>query len=212
MINYDSIIFDLDGTIWDSTEAAAKVWAEVAKEHGVGDKVTKERLKELYGLPLEEIATGLFPNSSKEIAISIMEESVVRQCPVLAKQGGILLGNVVDTLERLKENYALLIVSNCRSGYIEAFLKAHELQSYFIDFECPGRTGKLKADNIRIVMERNLLKNPVYVGDTSGDGRAAKEAGIPFIYARYGFGDAAEYDNVIDSFEELLQLLKEVNK
>jgi len=44
----------------------------------------------------------------------------------------------------------------------------------------------------------------VYVGDTLGDAEAAKKAGLPFIWARYGFGDVKEYDDLIDSPLELI--------
>lgn len=200
----DSIIFDLDGTMWDSTKAAAAVWKEVAgRNPAITDEVTPEKLKALYGLLLEEIAVKLFVSVPKEVALKTMEECVVEQCPYLAKHGGILLGNVEETLQELSKRYKLFIVSNCKSGYIEAFLESHQLGQYFADFECPGKTGLLKADNIRLVMERNQLKDPIYVGDTKGDQLAAKEAGIPFIYARYGFGECDCYDDVIDSFEEL---------
>lgn len=203
---YDSIMFDLDGTMWDSTEVAAVVWSEIAVKYGIKDKVTSERLKTLYGLPLEEIAIQLFPSVSIQEAVKVMEECVVEQCPVLCKSGGTLLGQIEKTLKELKKEYPLFIISNCRSGYIETFLAAHKLDSYFTDFECPGGSKKLKADNIKLVMERNQLKHPVYVGDTLGDGMAAREAGVPFVYARYGFGKTSDYDFVIDSFEELIPL------
>ncbi|MNC77179.1 Phosphoglycolate phosphatase [compost metagenome] len=48
------------------------------------------------------------------------------------------------------------------------------------------------------------MQSPVYLGDTEGDYAAAQKAGIPFIYARYGFGDVKGYDKAIDSFAELL--------
>lgn len=204
---FDSIIFDLDGTMWDSTENAAIVWKEIAeKDSRITDEVTGPKLKALYGLPLEDIARGLFLSVPEEVAIETMEECVVAQCPYLAKHGGILLGKIEETLKELSKKYRLFIVSNCKSGYIEAFLEAHKLGQYFDDFECPGGTGKLKADNIRIVMKRNQLRNPIYVGDTGGDGDAAHQAKIPFVYARYGFGSATEYEYVVDSFEQLTTL------
>ncbi|QHQ62608.1 HAD-IA family hydrolase [Anaerocolumna sedimenticola] len=203
----DSIIFDLDGTLWDSTDAAAVIWREVAEKYPeVKDIIDAGRLKTLYGLPLEEIAIKLLPSVSKETAIEIMRESTTKQCPYLEKVGGILFEGLEDTLKKLKENYRLFIVSNCEEGYIQCFLKAHRLQDYFDDFEYPGRSGLLKADNIRLIINRNHLNAPVYVGDTLGDAVATKEAGIPFVYARYGFGDVTEYDYVIDSFPELLKL------
>lgn len=203
----DSIIFDLDGTMWDSTKAAAVVWDEVAKRNpNITDEVDSERLKALYGLPLEDIARGLFKSVPEKVALETMEICVVEQNPYLTKHGGILLGKIEETLDVLYKKYKLFIVSNCKSGYIESFLEAHNLGKYFEDFECPGGTGLLKADNIRLVIERNQLKSPIYVGDTNGDGEAAHEAGIPFVFARYGFGESTEYEYVIDSFDGLLEL------
>lgn len=204
---FDGIIFDLDGTLWDATDGAAKIWRDVAGKYPeVTDTITADRLKALYGLPLEEIAVKLLPSASKDTAMKIMRESTTSQCPYFEKVGGILYPGLEDTLRKLKEKYRLFIVSNCEEGYIQCFLKAHQLGDYFEDFEYPGRSGLLKADNIRLIIERNHLANPIYVGDTAGDAKASKIAGIPFVYARYGFGEVAEYDYVIDSFPELLNL------
>lgn len=204
---YDGLMFDLDGTLWDSTKAAAKIWSDVVSSRGLPYKVTKERLKQLYGLPLEEIAIQLFPELSKQQAIEIMEECVVVQCPILREEGGILMGKVRETLQKLSKKYPIFIISNCRSGYIEAFLKAHQLEEVITDTACPGDTKKLKADNIRLVMERNHIRNPIYIGDTDGDEKAANTANVPFIFARYGFGTASQYEAAIDSIEELISVL-----
>jgi phosphoglycolate phosphatase len=204
----DSIIFDLDGTLWDATDGAAVVWTEVASKYPqITDKITADKLKSLYGLPLEEIAVKLLLSASRETALAVMRESVIRQCPYLEERGGILFSGLVETLTDLKKKYKLYIVSNCEEGYIQCFLKAHQLGKFFEDFEYPGRTGLSKAENIRMVMERNHLNNPVYVGDTNGDATAAKKAGVPFIYARYGFGEVTEYERSIDSIRELPELL-----
>ena len=77
---------------------------------------------------------------------------------------------------------------------------------YFTDFACPGTTGLLKGDNIKLMVERHNLKAPVYVGDTYGDQTAAAEAGVPFAFAAYGFGEATKYDYKLSSFEELAEI------
>ncbi|WP_191567287.1 HAD family hydrolase [Metabacillus idriensis] len=206
----DSIIFDLDGTLWDTTHIGAQFWSEAALNYHIPVPVTANQLKSLYGLPVDIIAKRLFPDAPEEVLQAIMQESSWKQCQYLEKEGGILFPRLIETLYELKKNYRLFIVSNCEEGYIQSFIKAHQLEGYFEDFEYPGRTGLLKADNICMIIDRNHLKNPVYVGDTALDAASSKDAGIPFVYARYGFGNVEKFDDVIDSLNELnlLSLLK----
>ena len=86
------------------------------------------------------------------------------------------------------------------------FLEKTGLASCITDFECPGNTGLGKGPNIRLVMERNGLKAPVYVGDIESDRQAAAEAGIPFCHASYGFGSVEAPDYAVSSFPDLLTL------
>ncbi len=207
---FDSIIFDLDGTLWDSTNEVAIAFNKVLGEKYpyVTDEVTTERLQKLFGKPLDEIAVKLFQSVPEDHAIQIMKECCTYECEYLAKHGAALYVGLEEALQELSKKYRLFIVSNCQDGYIECFFEANpQLEQYFTDYECPGRTGKFKADNIKIVVERNQLKAPVYVGDTEGDAMASKEAGVPFIFARYGFGHVEEYYDVIDSPKELINKL-----
>lgn len=203
----DSIIFDMDGTLWNSTEEVAISFNQAIKEKHpeVTDLVTAEKLQGLFGLPLDVIAVELFKSVGPKHAIEVMNTCTAYECEYLAKHGAPLYEGLEEVLEILSKQYKLLIVSNCQEGYIQCFFQANpHLEKYFIDYEYPGRSGKLKAENIKIVMERNDLLHPVYVGDTQGDANAAKEAGIPFIFARYGFGEVKECTTAIDSLSELV--------
>ena len=207
----DSIIFDLDGTLWDSTKEVAIAFNKVLSEKHpeIKDEVTVERLKSLFGLPLDVIGIKLFESVSEKHAVSVITECCAYECEYLAEHGATLYEGIEDTLKQLSERYKLFIVSNCQEGYIQCFFKAYpHLEQYFSDFEYPGRSGKLKADNIQLVIERNELISPIYVGDTQGDASAAKVAGVPFIYARYGFGGVKEYDKALDSLPDLVELLR----
>lgn len=204
----DSIIFDMDGTLWNSTKEVADAFNKVLKEKHpeVTDEVTAERLQGLFGLLLDVIAVKLFQSVSEEQAVSVMKECCDYECEYLAQHGAVLYEGLGETLEKLSQKFQLFIVSNCQEGYIQCFFQAYpKLRQYFTDFEYPGRTGRMKADNIRMLIKRNNLVSPVYVGDTQGDADSAREAGIPFIFARYGFGNVKKYDDVIDSFTDLLQ-------
>ena len=88
-------------------------------------------------------------------------------------------------------------------GYIEAFLSHHGLEEYFDDTENFGHTGHGKGYNIRLVVERNRLERTIYLGDTQGDYDAAKEAGIPFLHAAYGFGTVPAGTASISDIREL---------
>ncbi len=203
----DGIIFDLDGTLWDSTDVILKMWNEARKEFKeITNEITLEDIQGAMGLLIEDIGRKFFPYLSDEKIKEIIKHCSKTENEYLSIHGANLYENLEATLEKLAENHKLFIVSNCQEGYIEAFLKAHKLDKYFIDFENPGRTGMPKWDNIKLVVERNNLHNPVYVGDTAGDRKAAKIAGVPFIFAKYGFGDVEDYEYVVEKIEDVVSL------
>ena len=203
----DSIIFDLDGTLWDSTEVVLTSWNSIVKkQEEVEKELTKEDLKGIMGLQIKEVGKKLFPYLEEEKHQRILKECCDIECKYLGEQGGQLYDNLEEVLKKLSDKYKLFIVSNCQCGYIEAFYKFHKLDKYFLDYENPGRTGLSKGENIKLIIDRNNLLNPAYVGDTAGDLEAAKFAGVPFVYAKYGFGKVNDFDFVIDRFEQLLEL------
>lgn len=203
----DSIIFDLDGTLWDSTDTVVVAWNSVLENYKEDIKpITTEDLQGVMGLQIEEVGRRLLPNVDAEMQHKILTECCDAENESLVKLGGKLYPNLEPVLIALSRKYKLFIVSNCQEGYIESFFAYHQVGRYFTDYENPGRTGLSKGENIKLVMERNHLKSPVYVGDTEGDHKAAVFAGIPFIYARYGFGEVSGYDDVIDRLDGLLGL------
>lgn len=207
-MKFDGIIFDLDGTLWDSTAEVAKTWTSVIAKYNLNRKeVTVEDLKPCMGKLLDEIASILLPELDPKKQMQVIKECCEYENEYLGEYGATLYDKLEDTLKELSKNHKLFIVSNCQDGYIECFFKAHKLDKYFIDYECPGRTGLPKGENIKLIVERNNLKNPVYVGDTQGDANAAKLANVPFIFVKYGFGNVDEFFNSIESFDELLEII-----
>ena len=161
------------------------------------------------GLPMYDIAAKLFPQEQEQVRNALMDELCTFENGYLAERGGILYPQLAETLYTLSKKYPLYIVSNCQDGYIESFLTAHLMSDFFKDTECWGRTFLPKSESNKILIERNNLKNPVYVGDTAGDAKSAKDAGIDFIYAEYGFGNVSKdcYVAKIESFAELAEIL-----
>jgi phosphoglycolate phosphatase len=158
------------------------------------------------GLQIKEIGGKLFPYLSEAEQLELMELCCEEERKVILQEGGILYPDLESTLETLSEKYSLLIVSNCQCGYIETFLEYHRLGRYFKDFECAGNKGLSKGGNIKKTIERNNLKASVYVGDTQGDCDAAKVAGIPFVFAGYGFGKVSAYNYKLNKLSDIEKL------
>ena len=207
-----AIIFDLDGTLWDSRNEVVPIWNLVFSRYPeIPVRITEEDMLRFMGRTIWDIAAELLPELSPEARNRIMRECSVEETRYLRKHGATLFPRLKETLDKLQTlGYPLYIVSNCQDGYIEAFLEAHHLADYFHDFECPGRTGLSKGQNIKLVMERNQLKKVVYIGDTLGDYSATQEANVPFIHASYGFGQVPEAKYRLREIAELPQLLNSI--
>lgn len=205
----EGIIFDLDGTLWDSTEQVVESWNHVLSENEDTDYLmTINDMKKLMGKTIKEIAEIVLKNVPEKRAIEIMKSCCSEELIYLDEHGGILYPQLEETLSKLSEKYSLYIVSNCQEGYIESFLKFHKLNKYFSDYENHGRTNLPKGENIKLIMERNNLDKAFYVGDTQGDLDAAKLAGIPFIYAKYGFGNVNSERYFINNLSELPKMIE----
>ncbi len=207
-MQFDSIIFDLDGTLWNATNGILETWNKTISRFSEVEKpLTIADIEGVMGLALKDLSLKLFPYLDVETRLKIASHCLKEECELLQKQHTILYDGLEKTLSKLSKNYKLFIVSNCQCGYIEAFFDFHGYGKYFQDFENAERTGLSKGENIKLIIERNNLKSPIYVGDTTGDLAAAKHARIPFVYAAYGFGEVKEYDFKIDCLEELLGIL-----
>lgn len=206
-MNIDSIGFDLDGTLWNSVDKIAEAWAATALKHNVHIP-SKEEIEGVLGLNKFNLMDKLFPDMDHEKQMIFFDEAESLCRELLAENGGILFDGVEETLAQLSKDYKLYIVSNCQDGYIEAFYQAHKLDKYFCDFEHPDERCLPKGVNIRTLLDRNGFKNSVFVGDTQGDAEAAKYAGLPFIYASFGFGEVENPDYTINNFREITDIIK----
>jgi phosphoglycolate phosphatase len=203
----DSIVFDLDGTLWDAAETVAKAWAEARRQVDFEiQEITADKVRSIAGTQHNLIFPMLFPQLRPEQQQELMEVSAKEEMAHIRKHGGQLYEGLEETLRYLHPRYRLFIVSNCQDGYIEAFLERHQLGQYFGDFECSGRTGDPKDVNLKAIISRNQLQAPVYVGDTPGDLEASKKAGVPFIHAGYGYRDVSEYEHRLERISDLATL------
>lgn len=202
------LIFDMDGTLWDSSENVAASWTEKIRELGYDrPDVTQRDIMGVMGLTMDRIADMIFGDLSSEERMKLLQSCCDHENEYLIKHGGVLYPDLEKTLIRLKENYSLYIVSNCQSGYIEAFLDFYGFAKYFDDIECYGNNLRSKGDNIALLAKRNGLEKAYYIGDIQGDYDATMEAGFEFIHAAYGFGNIKQTVPELLKFSDLPELL-----
>lgn len=187
---FDGVLFDLDGTLWNATVRICESWNRALARHPeiARPPVTVPEVEATMGLLLPDIARRILPGEREETRAMVLKEQEGEEFALLRTQGGVFYPAVEETLAALSARAKLFVVSNCQDGYIQTFYAAHKLERYFTGFECAGRTGRPKSHNIALVARQYGLARPVYVGDTLLDCTSAREAGVPFLHAAYGFG------------------------
>ena len=210
-MQFDGIIFDVDGTIWDTTTVVAEAWNKaIDSTFPQVPHVNGEILKGQFGKTMDVIGQNLFGILSEEEQKVLLDRCCVEeQIALVENTKNLQYEGIFETIVELSKKYPLFIVSNCQDGYIPVVLEKNNLFEYIKDTECFGVTGLNKDENIKLIVKRNGLKNPVYVGDTQGDFLACKSANVPFIFASYGFGqvEKSEWYAVILTPSDLQQIL-----
>ncbi len=204
----ESLIFDIDGTLWDSRALVAEGYNIQLRKEGLDHLCTDaEKLKPLFGMTLDDLAQHLFPSIPFEQRMELIgrctetEQWYLENNPCQIGYPGIK-----ETLEALSKTHRLFIVSNANQGYPELCMEKLGLSHLFEGHLCFGDTGTVKGETIKTLMKRHNIKSAAYIGDTQSDGEAAALAGIPFIWASYGFGTPKTWDEKLTSPADLLEL------
>lgn len=204
---FDSLIFDMDGTLWDAVPSYCKIWEYTLDEFGLGDiKVTREELDRLMGKPVDVLVdTIVTRHVDRTRFLEALDANEDRLMPVL---GGRLYSGVKETIRELARDHKLFMVSNCSPKGAVNFMAYSGLTDCFTDSLTYGQTHVGKDVNIATLVSRYGLASPLYVGDTQGDADASHRAGVPIAWAAYGFGHVSDPDYIIKEFSNLIKLVK----
>jgi phosphoglycolate phosphatase len=203
---FDALIFDIDGTLWNASPACAKGWNLGLEQLGIDRRVTPEQIEKVSGHPYEQCIDILLPG----LRAKIPELSdTLNQCETEAVRadGGEFFEGVLDGIRRLAEQYKIFLVSNCQEWYLELFLDLSALRPVLTGFDCHGLSGLPKNEMLLRLKDNQSLHYPAYIGDTAGDETAAKLSGMDFIHAAWGFGQPAAESTTVHSFSKLLRYL-----
>ena len=208
-MKYESIIFDIDGTLWDSRALIAEGYnIQLRKENLHHLQTNEDVLLKLFGRTMSEIADNLFPDFAPEERYALMDRCIESEDAYLNEHpcDTIAYPDIKPTMEELAKKHRLFIVSNGQKGYPQLAARKLGVDHLISGYLSYGDTGTEKGETIRILMKDHNITNAVYVGDTQGDYEATVEADVPFIWCTYGFGTPDGYVAKVDNFEELLTL------
>ena len=207
-MRYESLMFDIDGTLWDSRALVAEGYNIQLEKEGLSHlAVNAELFRPLFGKVMTEIADIIFPSIPAPERYALMERCMDTENKYLqANPCRIGYPAVRETMETLSKTHRLFIVSNSQKGYPELCIEKLGLAPFIRGHLCFGDTGTSKGKTIRALMRKYDITDCAYIGDTQGDYEATVEAGVPFIWAAYGFGTPDGYDHKIDSFADLPNL------
>lgn len=203
MAKENSIIFDLDGTLWDALSPITLAWNIAMKKANAPYAFSEDTMRSFMGLTPEETGPLAFPGRSFEEQMKLFRLCLNEEIAYLAVHPGKLYPKEKETLALLSKRYSLYLVSNSDKGYVENYLSACQMEAYFSGHVCAGDTGLPKWGNILYIMKKENLTNALYIGDTLKDKNETEKAGIPFIHAAYGFGEIPNYPYRIARLEDL---------
>ncbi len=207
-MKYEMVIFDLDGTLWETEWISYKTANAVLKKYEADKEITMDVIKSTMGCTYAETAEMYMPYYDVEKREKILGQMLDLNAQILSEFGGNVYKNLKETLDKLSGNYKIAIVSNCADGYIESFLNSSKLEKYFVDYMAAAKYKVTKAEAIRRVVERNNINSAIYVGDTVNDYKATLGAEVDFIQAKYGFGEDLGTEYSINDISELPELLE----
>jgi len=201
----DSLIFDMDGTLWDAVDTYAESWNLIFQKLDIQRTIKRDELLHVIGMDGKKLTRVLLPEFDEEKGMEIYNAVNQVRREILPTSGGIMYKGVTEGLKQLAAKYKLFVLSNCAVGIIPLFLTWAGINEVITDNMAYGTNQMPKNHNMHLLMDKHNLQNPVYIGDTNGDAEQTRLAGIPFVFVSYGFGNTDDYDYKFDDFESLTQ-------
>ena len=211
------IIFDADGTIWDSEKDVFLAFNHTLKNNG-NKEITKEEFQRLAGLDLEEMFRRVLSKGEETLA----NEYVKKYRKYYIDEGHYadettLFENVKEILENLKnQGFHMAIASGKPKRILDKMVECFHLNEFEFVLGTGESCFKPKPDPEALNYIMNELnvskKDAVMVGDTKADIMAGKNAGMDTIAVTYGYEkiDILKMENptyMIEDFKRLEKII-----
>ena len=207
-----AIIFDFDGTLVDSEITIYQCFQGITK-HLAPERIDYAK-NILIGPPLRETASEILgPNQQAKLDefvklfIEMHDEHAIENTQPYP--------GVIETLKKLSlKGILMAVATNKRYEPTIKLINHFDWQKYFTSIECSDSQNQIKNKDemIQEILKNNNFNKAFFIGDTVNDGLSANLNQLPFILARYGYGQDQDWSKVnvkrgIQKFSEILQLI-----
>ena len=203
MNNKNHICFDLDGVLIDSIDLMKYCWEETNNHFGINKSFTE--FSKLIGLPLTSIIDTLKISNGQQIINHYKNLSYNNLDKLNLKN------DTLSNIENLSKFYKISIYTSKTLDRVEKIISLYFDSINFNSIITSDDVTKSKPDSEGLFKICNLVDSSIdqsiYIGDTNYDFLAAKNAGMDFVYASWGYGDVKNAKYEIDSIRELYELI-----
>ena len=185
------VVFDIDGTLFRTELVTVPAVQRTFAAHGLPEPDAKH-ICSFFGKPNEAYLGWLASLCSPEVAARIVEDTNRLELELVAREGRLYDG-AREVLAVLKAwGCRLAVCSNGPEDYVDVFLDAQGVRSYFDAVRARGSKYPGKVEMLREIVELVGVSPVIVVGDRDDDVLAARANGAFAIAAGYGFGSPEE--------------------
>jgi len=214
-MNYQYILFDLDGTLTDPKVGITKSVAYALNKMGYSD-INLDDLTKFIGPPLHDSFSEYYQMDDEKV------KQAVTYYREYFKDKGIYENEVYDGIEGLlkalkDEGKTIAVATSKPTVFAEVIIKHFHLEPYFSYIAGSNLDGTRikKAEVIEYVMETLEISNKdsiIMIGDREHDIIGAKQNGIDSVGVEYGYGTKDELEKagatyIVDRVKDLKTLL-----
>ncbi len=217
-MKYNSVVFDLDGTLLDTLEDLKNSVNFALVSNGLQKRSTEE-VRAFVGngirLLIERAVPENTPAETVDKCFKDFKEHYKNNSANFTKA----YEGIVELLKELKSNGVKISVVSNKADFAVKIL-AEKYFSGLLDCAYGEREGikrKPSPDSVYAVIKETQsdMKSTVYVGDSEVDIETAKNSGIPCIAVTWGFRDkmllqSLNPDYVADTPKQILEIINEV--
>jgi len=205
------IIFDLDGTLVDTSIDITNALNYALKPYGLKDLTVDDTVK-MVGEGITRLIEKLLGDKKFQARDDVIKKFLDYYSEHLIDYSNVY-PHVRETIEKLN-GYKKAVISNKREYLSTELLDKLDLLKYFNLVIGSDTTPKKKPSAIPVIYAVTKLgvgpQESIMVGDSNYDIEAGKKAGVKTVAVTYGYRERQylmDADYMIDSIEELLTLL-----